>query len=405
MASVRPFRAISFDTARVGDLGRVVCPPYDVISASQRDELYARDPHNIVRVVSGLEEPGDVDAPSGPNRYSRAAGHWESWLRSGVLRRDDRPALFAYRQQFADPAGTERSVWGLIATICLDDPILAHEHTMPGPKADRLALMKAVPANLSPIYALYRERSASVSGLVREAGGAPTADLRDDEGTRHTAWAIWDSSVHDHVASALRGLPLLIADGHHRFETAKSYRASRGGPGPWDDVMALLVDAGAEPVLILPYHRIVRHCVRSDVVEALSERMDVTPIESPDPLTLARELWDEAVPGSFVVFTPAGAWRASARDVLPGEIPAATLKRVALDQLEVRSAEIDLSFTPDAVLVAAEVASGRAVCGFLMQPVSVQRIYELAESEATMPEKSTYFHPKPRDGIVMRPLE
>jgi uncharacterized protein (DUF1015 family) len=91
--------------------------------------------------------------------------------------------------------------------------------------------------------------------------------------------------------------------------------------------------------------------------------------------------------------------------VLPGEIPAATLKRVALDQLEVRSAEIDLSFTPDAVLVAAEVASGRAVCGFLMQPVSVQRIYELAESEATMPEKSTYFHPKPRDGIVMRPLE
>src|SRR5439155_15343717 len=158
-----------------------------------------------------------------------------------------------------DPTNTMRRVWGLIAAISLDDPILAHAKTMAGPKADRLALMRAVPANLSPIYALYREDGGSVShDLSSHTSGVPVADFTDDEDVRHTVWAIHDEAFHEKVAAALQPCPLLIADGHHRFETAKGYRDERraaDGPGPWDSIMTLLVDAGVQPVCILPYQR------------------------------------------------------------------------------------------------------------------------------------------------------
>ncbi|HYZ92787.1 MAG TPA: DUF1015 domain-containing protein, partial [Actinomycetota bacterium] len=225
MATVRPFRGITFDPTRVPDPATVTCPPYDVISPADRDRLYDRHPYNIVRIVSGREEAGDDDAQ---NKYTRACGFFRSWLWEGVLREDPSEALFVYRQAFDDPRGHRRRVWGLLATISLDDEILAHERTMAGPKADRLALMRAIPANLSPIYALYREEGGGISSsLSAWSHEAPVADFVDDEGTRHTVWAVHDQVVHEKVASALATSPLLIADGHHRFETAKAYRNLR----------------------------------------------------------------------------------------------------------------------------------------------------------------------------------
>src|SRR5688572_28412804 len=158
MADVRPFNAVTYDPVRVPDLGQVACPPYDVISVADRDVLYDRHPYNIVRIVSGREEPDD-----GPdqNKYTRACGFFRSWLWEGMLHEDRHQALFVYRQAFDDPSGHLRRVWGLLGTISLDDEILAHEKTMSGPKADRLALMHSVPANLSPIYALYKEDAGS----------------------------------------------------------------------------------------------------------------------------------------------------------------------------------------------------------------------------------------------------
>jgi uncharacterized protein (DUF1015 family) len=246
MADVRPFSAVTFDPVRVPDAGLVTCPPYDVISPADRDMLYDRHPYNAVRIVSGREEPDD---DGDQNKYTRACGFFRSWLWEGMLHEDRSPAMFVYRQAFDDPTGKLRRVWGMFATISLEDEILAHEKTMSGPKADRLALMRALPANISPIYALYREEGGSVArDLSSWSNEQPVADFTDDEGTRHSVWAVHDEAFHEKVTSALTACPLLIADGHHRFETAKHYRDERRateGPGPWDHIMTLLVDVSS----------------------------------------------------------------------------------------------------------------------------------------------------------------
>jgi uncharacterized protein (DUF1015 family) len=410
MADVRPFTAVTYDPVRVPDLGLVTCPPYDVISEADRDRLYDRHPYNVVRIVSGRREPGD-----GPdhNTYTRACGFFRSWLWEGMLHEDTRPALYVYRQAFDDPSGKLRRVWGMLATTSLDDEILAHEKTMSGPKADRLALMQAVPANISPIYALYREDTGAISGDLsswsREA--PPVGDFTDDEGTRHTVWAVHDEPFHEKVTAALRPSPLLIADGHHRFETAKAYRDVRrttDGPGPWDHIMTLLVDAGAQPVCILPYHRIVRRASTDDPLAAISSGFDITDIgdATPDAIrAFEQEQWDTGAEPAFACITGGRLFRLVAPAETIDEIPAGVLAERALEPIGVHSAEEGLSFSPDGVHVAAEVAAGRAVCGFLIPPVGVDRIWNHAAGGAKMPEKSTYFFPKPRDGIVIRPLE
>ena len=404
MADVRPFTAVTYDSVRVSEVADVTCPPYDVISDSDRDALYERHPYNVVRIVSGRDEAGD-DADE--NKYTRACGFFRSWLWEGMLREDGDPAIFVYRQAFDDPTGKLRRVWGMLATISLDDEILAHEKTMAGPKADRLALMRTVPANLSPIYALYREPGGAISAeLSSRTHDSPIADFTDDEGTRHTVWAVHDEAFHHDVAGALVPCPLLIADGHHRFETAKAYRDERraaDGPGPWDHIMTLLVDVGAQPVCILPYHRIVR-TADGDALGVVSQSFDVTEVGDATAETIGRfehDLWEHP---AFGLLADGKLYRLAVPDEDRDDIPAGVLARRALEPLGVTSAEGGLSFTPDGTLAGAEVDAGRAACGFLIPPVDVDRVWEHAAGGAKMPEKSTYFFPKPRDGIVIRPL-
>ncbi len=419
MADVRPFNGVTYDPVRVADLGLVTCPPYDVISPAERDVLYDRHPYNMVRIVSGRDEDGD---DAGQNKYTRACGFFKSWMWEGMLHEDASPALYVYRQAFDDPTGKKRRVWGLLATISLDDEILAHEKTMSGPKADRLALMKAVPTNISPIYALYREDGAGsteaspLDGRISDdlsswSKDAAVGDFTDDEGTRHTVWAVHDEAFHDKVHTALAHAPLLIADGHHRFETAKAFREERreeSGSGPWDHIMCLLVDAGAQPLLILPYHRIVRRPDTDDPLSVVSQHFDVGEVGDATSETITRferSLWDADAATTFGMIAAGTLYRLQAPAEEAADIPAGVLSRRALVPLGIHSVEEGLSFSPDAVHVADEVAAGRAVCGFLIPPVAVERVWEHAASGGKMPEKSTYFHPKPRDGIVMRPLE
>jgi uncharacterized protein (DUF1015 family) len=409
MAHVRAFTAVTYDPVRVTDLGLVTCPPYDVISDDDRDALYDRHPYNVVRIVSGRGEPAD-DAEH--NKYTRACSFFRSWLWEGVLREDKQPAVFVYRQAFDDPTGKMRRVWGLLATISLDDEILSHEKTMSGPKADRLALMQAIPANLSPIYALYREDGGGVSSdLSSWSSEAPVGDFTDDEGTRHTVWAVHDEAFHEKVAAALAPCPLLIADGHHRFETAKAYRDARraqSGNGPWDHIMALLADAGAQPLCILPYHRIVKDVAVQDPLATVSESFEVSLVGDATPQVVKsfeRSMWDEDAPAIFGCVIGERLYRLEPPASDAEDIPAGVLERRALSPLGVASAEQGLSFTPSGEVVSSEVAAGRAVCGFLIPPVAVERVWSHAASGAKMPEKSTYFFPKPRDGIVVRPLE
>ncbi len=406
VATASSFNGVTYESVRVPELGDVTCPPYDVISDTDRNMLYDRHPYNFVRITSGRAEANDTDED---NRYTRACAFFRSWIWEGMLHEDEQAALYVYRQAFHDPTGSMRRVWGLIAAIGLDDPILAHEKTMAGPKADRLALMRTIPANLSPIYALYREDSGSVSqSLPDHAGGVPVADFTDDEDVRHTVWAVHDEVFHEKVSAALAPCPLLIADGHHRFETAKGYRDERraaDGPGPWDSIMTLLVDAGVQPVCILPYNRIVRRTTSGDVRATVAEHFVLEDLgEATDDLldSFTLGLWDD--PTSFGLIDGGRLVRMTPKEAAPDDIPAGILARLALEPLGVGSAEHGLSFTPDAKLVRDQVASGAAACGFLIPPVEVERVWRLAAGGGKMPEKSTYFFPKPRDGIVVRRL-
>lgn len=405
MATIRPFKGITYNVDRVGDLSEVSCPPYDVISPEQQSELYARHPNNFVRVVLGEQRAGDDDSS---NRYSRAREFFTEWLKDGVLRSDERPAIYVYRQMFEDPTGQQRAVWGMVATISLDDEILAHEHTMSGPKADRLALMKAVPANLSPIYAIYSSGSSEIAAKLRESGEAdPLADFVDSENTQHSIWAIHDADFHAQIAERLADCPIMIADGHHRFATAQNYREFIGSGTAADSIMTLLVDAASEPVTILPYHRIVRRTTTTDVMDILHTNFKVLDLGQAYPASAesaALALWAPEASNSFIAFVADRMYRLTA-DVSPDEIPAGVLKRLALDPLGAVSAEHDLDFTPDARKVCSEVTSGRAVVGFCIPPVAVDQIWSTASTGGQMPEKSTYFHPKPKDGFVIRPLD
>ncbi len=409
MATVKPFIAVTYDAARVPDVGEVTCPPYDVISPADRDALYDRHPYNIVRITSGREEPTDN---AGDDRYTRACNFFRSWLWEGMLHEDHAPAIFVYRQAFDDPTGKMRRVWGMLVTISLDDEILAHEKTMAGPKADRLALMEAIPANLSPIYALYREPGGAISeALSGFSSDAPIADFTDEAGTRHTVWAVHDEAFHASLTSSLADLPLLIADGHHRFETARSYRDARRaekGSGLWDDIMCLLVDVGAQPLLILPYHRIVREAETDEPLSVIGDNFTVTEVGAATPeaaLEFERSLWSAGDAPVFGLIWNGTLYRLEAPVEEAADIPAGVLSRRALVPMGITSVEQGLSFSPDAAFLASEVDAGRAVCAFLIPPVDVERVWEHAASGGKMPEKSTYFHPKPRDGIVIRPLE
>lgn len=405
MATVRPFEGITYNSDRVGDLGEVSCPPYDVISPEQQSELYARHPNNFVRVVLGEQRPADDDSS---NRYSRAREFFTAWVKDGVLRSDERPAIYVYRQVFEDPTGQQRAVWGMVATISLDDEILAHEHTMSGPKADRLALMKAVPANLSPIYAIYSSDSREIAAKLRESGETdPLADFVDSESTQHSIWAIHDADFHARIADQLADSPIMIADGHHRFATAQNYRDFVGKGTAADSIMTLLVDAASEPVTILPYHRIVRRTTTSDVMDVLQANFSVVDLGPSDPASAesaALELWAPEASNSFIAFVGDRMYRLTG-DLGSDEIPAGGLKRLALEPLGAVSAEHDLDFTPDAKKVCSEVTSGRAVAGFCIPPVGVDQIWSTASTGGQMPEKSTYFHPKPKDGFVIRSLD
>ena len=413
MADVRPFNAVTYDPVRVPDLGQVACPPYDVISDADRDVLYDRHPYNIVRIVSGREERG---RHAGRRTSTRArAGSSGRGCGRACSTRTGSPALFVYRQAFDDPSGHLRRVWGLLGTISLDDEILAHEKTMSGPKADRLALMHAVPANLSPIYALYREDGGGVSAdLSSWSREAPVGDFTDDEGTRHTVWAVHDEAFHEKVrvgaravSAADRRRPPPLRDGEGATATCG---ARADGPGPWDHIMTPARrrggPAGADPPL--PPHRPPGD--RRTIPSARSPRnFEVTELGPATPEAI-RDVRAIAVgarrthrrsPASTAERSTASTRPPSERGRDPGRRPRRARARTARHPLG----------RGRAVLLAGRRSrrgrgrAGRAVCGFLIPPVGVERVWEHAASGGKMPEKSTYFHPKPRDGIVIRPLE
>ncbi len=271
MADVIPFRGVRY--GELSKLSRLVAPPYDIISPQYRHELYDRDPHNVVRIDFGM--PQDGDSPEN-NQYTRASKSLRRWLGDGVLRREDKPALYLYEVEY-EAGGGKKSMRGFICLLRLEEwdkgVVLPHEGTLKGPKADRFELLKAASASASQVFALYSDPEKEISGLLasamRSEGGLPSevclpAEAIDDDGSRHRLWVVTDSGVIDSVRKAMADKKVFIADGHHRYETALAYRDyRRAEAGAWTGdegfnfFPMFLSNMDEDGLTILPTHRLI----------------------------------------------------------------------------------------------------------------------------------------------------
>jgi len=396
VARFEPFPALRYDLGRT-DLARVLAPPYDVIDAAQRAELAGRDPHNAVRIDLPDEAEGD-------QRYETARRLLAEWTADGTLVTDASPTFTAYRMTALDDAGAERRTTGVIGALELSPPgtdILPHEQTTKKAKSDRLDLLRACRANLSAIWGLSLAKG--LTDLLPTAG-PPLADVLDDDGVRHTVWRVDDPDTCAAIAAAVAGHPVVVADGHHRYETSLTYQQERtaadGSPGAAGATLAYLVELVEDELTVLAIHRLLAGLPDGfDLAGALEPWFE--PLGAPpagEPVT--RAMLDAGaltlvLPDGEVLLRPRPDALADARDLDSSRLD------VALASLP----EHDLSFQHGVDNVRGAVASGAAQAGVLLRPATVAQIEATAHGGERMPPKTTFFHPKPRTGLVFRSLD
>jgi len=418
MADVRPLRALHYDRDRAGDPGALVSPPYDVIDPEQRAALAGQSPHNVVA----------IDLPQGDDPYAAAAATFTQWREEGVLVRDEQPAFWVLVQDYTGPDGARATRTGFFARIRVEEygpgRIRPHERTHPGPKEDRLRLTRATRANLSPIFALYDDPDgAARAALARPlADEALFADVTDPEGTRHRMWRVADPETVQALTAALAPSELLIADGHHRYETARVYAEEIGGEGAHRYVLACLVALQDPGLTVFPTHRLLigldderRAALRAELeADWVAAEVDLAELEpsgteaattvgfldgadrKPLRLTLSDQATvDAALPG-----------RSEAYRHLDTAVLEALVLQGALGMSEDDISHfngLDYSRTTDEARE--RILSGDVQAGFFMGATPVERIRDVAAAGEVMPPKSTFFYPKVLTGLLFHPLD
>jgi uncharacterized protein (DUF1015 family) len=395
-----PFPGVLYDPAVV-DLQDVVAPPYDVIGPARLAELEARSPYNVVHVDLSRDEDGR-------DRYEAAGCRFDEWLAAGVLRTDPEPAFYAYRMGYHDTAGRAAQVVGVMGALELTPPgegdVLPHERTLGKAKDDRLQLLRACRADLSPIWGL--SLAEGLTALCSEPAGPPLARCTDEEGVHHRLWRLDRPGVVEAVAATIASAPVVIADGHHRYETALAYRdeqrAAGGGARVDGRLLAFLSELSEAQGSVRPIHRVVTGLPDDmDLLAALDSFFDAIEAGTADDTLLLR--MDEAGALGLVLGDQKSAWLLLPRHA-DGEVddrPDAARLDDALAGLPPHRLQYDQS----APSVIAQVASGAAQAGVLLRPVAVSQIARTALAGRRMPEKTTYFQPKLRTGMVFRRLE
>jgi len=436
MAAIRPFRALRYNTTDPLSVALVTAPPYDCINAEEQEELYRTHPHNIVRIILGKGTPVDTDKH---NRYTRAASLMTKWRQTGILSRDSQPALYFYQQEFEIDGKTYLRE-GFLARVGLEEfgtgKIFPHEETMPGPKEDRLKLMRATRANTEPIFGLFPDPENAVTALFHAAGQScdPLVQTVDGNGIVHRLFGCSDAVVIKRVADAMAAKPIFIADGHHRYETALAYKREREAAGetvgpehPVAGILMLCVSMHHPGLAVLPAHRILsglpsltverlrkataEHFDWQELVgaEATSARVDAHLKASRGH---AFGLWVRGTPKAFVLTLKdckimdqfaadhAKAWR---------KLDVAILDRVLLKNDLPKA--VDPADKPKLSYVHLTQQGFDAVhedgadAAFILRPLPVQSLQDVASQGERMPAKSTYFYPKAISGLVMNPLD
>jgi uncharacterized protein (DUF1015 family) len=417
MADVEPLRALHYNLDRTGGLQDVVAPPYDVIDAEQRAKLEARSPYNVVR----------IDLPVGTDPYGNAARLLAAWRDEGVVVQDERPALWAIEQDYTGPDGQIRRRTGFLARVRVEDygpgRIRPHERTHPGPKEDRLNLTRATKANLSPIFSLYDDPTGTATGVLANATttAAPWGEATDDDGTVNRVWRIDDAKAITAIHDALANSELLIADGHHRYETARVYAEEIGGEGPHRYVLMCLVALEDPGLTVFPTHRLLKD-LRPDQHEALANAIrrdfELKRLESTDELVPD---YGQPVSMGYIDAHFRQPWMLTLKDQATADAalsdhaePYRRLDTAVLEALILKGAlgmtddDIDhltgLGYARDFDDALRLVQDGDYDAAFFVAATPIEQVRAVAAAGESMPPKSTYFFPKVPTGLLFSPL-
>ncbi len=407
MPELVPFRGVRYsDGAR---LKQLVCPPYDVISPEEQRRLHELDPHNAVHLELSNAHDDRIE------RNKIVAATFERWVAEGILVQDREGCLYVYRQDFVDAAGLRHRVAGVIGALKLEpfgsnSGVLPHERTMPGPIEDRLALLRALPVNVSPIYAIYRG-GGGLAPFLESLTNRPTdARFSDDHGILHRLWTVRAPAEITTISDAVRPGPLVIADGHHRYETALAYRADDPADEGRAAIMCFCVDVDVEEIVVLPYHRAFRTDVDSaEVKRRLAQRWPLGSVTGELQDALRRSSADHPFVFHFPdeeILLEVGdedvVARVGERSKAWRDLDVVALHEVVLPETLPDGA--DLVFSKDRAEIDRLVDQDGWTAGVLLRAVAPTQVVDVAQSGERMPQKASYFWPKAVTGLVFRPL-
>jgi uncharacterized protein (DUF1015 family) len=418
MTVVRPFRAVRYDTERV-DLSRVIVPPYDVIAADERGTFFDRDPHNAIR----FELTRDADDEASAD-YAWIRETLDAWRASGILIQDDEPGYYVMGQRYTAPSGEELERVGFFGELELEEysarVVRPHERTLAGPKADRLKLLRAAEANLSSVFLLYEDRENELGKLLSKAlEDGEIGRATDQAGVAYRLARLTDSAKIERLQRFLATRPTVIADGHHRYETALEYRRQQtealcdDATAAWQSTIAYFANAYAAGSLLLPIHRVVRD-VPAPSEEEWRKRLPHwtttrLPSVKPDRIEalLARELEPLAPRTVFVAESSDGSTLLIGRpEIRQDELMVRIVEReilgkvFGLDPEAIRGGAV--GFPRSAERAAREIREGQGTVALYLNPMTPDDVFRATAEGEVMPQKSTFFYPKVPTGMVFR---
>jgi uncharacterized protein (DUF1015 family) len=443
MAIVAPFRAIIYNLERIPTFEAVVAPPYDVISDEDQDGYYRKDPYNVVRLVLGKKKTGDSDWD---NRYTRAADLFKRWELENALVRLQEPSLFLTSITYKCPDTREkRTRWGFIALVRIEDEdssvILSHEKTFTFHREDRLKLMRACSAQLSPVFGLYKDdRNEVIAAFEAEKDTTPLVSFRDADGYSYRIWQVIDDTVLEDITSKMASHSIIIADGHHRYETARNYRnlmrarhGAHQSARPYEYVMMYLSNITDKGLTILPTHRLFRSYPDFKMKKFLSSvRPWFEVISFPVPgldrdkltHTLLSQLHDRGQKRTTIGFFHAGSRNYYLLCLKPGaikdlgddlhpslkKVDVLVLSRLIFQRiLGIKREDLDneriIQYESNTGRVLSMILSGEYQMAFLVNPTKIEQVLEVTGNSLLMPRKSTYFYPKIASGLVFNKLD
>jgi len=443
MAIIVPFRGVLYTQEKIGDFSKVTAPPYDVISPEQQERYYQNSPYNVIRLILAKQFPNDSNIN---NRYTRAANVFDKWQEESILKRDEIPSFYFYRQKFFLTAGRELTRDGFIGLVRLEDKekrvVIPHEKTLDKPKEDRLQLMKACHAHFSSIFSLYSDPEDVINQLLKGViKGDPILEVTDEDTTLHQLWRISQIGVIKNISQWLRDKPLFIADGHHRYETALNYRnlelkkhPHSTGKESYNYVMMYLTSMEREGLVVLPYHRVI-HSLEglnfSSFEKKLEDYFEVKPFYfNNENETQVWEEFNRQLENSTRVLPAFGMYGSGQACyhllILKNEVfvslsddeeGSAALKKLDVNIIEsfifrkvlgITSTALqqgqNMTYVHDSLEGLNLVRTKGYQLAFFLNPTKPSEIRDIASRGETMPQKSTFFYPKLLSGLVINKI-